>query len=402
MRFLNNIYVAVAILVLTTGLGSYVDLRSEAMHARHQEISTGLERMVRLNHDLADMLLLAVLEQNMLRVASYGTASAQLESTMRTVDALTRHLRLDAEMAALAEDRARQRAVEERVIALVRADQWYDAQTILFDDGYRLEQKIHEINAETAVGALTGELAATAQFYGRIRAASLVLRAAAVGLLLWVGAMYSRRLRGEAAEQSRLRQAAGAANLELEAKVRERTAQLEAANRKLEDLSATDPLTGLANRRRFDAVYAAEVARAVRQGLPLALCMVDVDHFKAYNDRHGHLAGDECLRHLAGVLRGSALRAGELAARYGGEEFVLLLPGLSREESLALGERIREQVAATGVPGPDGTPIPVTVSLGVSARVPRAGEPPDSLLNEADQALYAAKHQGRNRVVSAP
>jgi PleD family two-component response regulator len=131
----------------------------------------------------------------------------------------------------------------------------------------------------------------------------LRVRTAALGLLLWAGLMFSRRLRQELSEQARLREKISAANIRLEDNVRERTAELKEANRKLEDLSATDSLTGLANRRRFDEALNSEWQRARRTGLTLALAMIDVDQFKLYNDHFGHQAGDECLRRIAAVLR---------------------------------------------------------------------------------------------------
>jgi predicted signal transduction protein with EAL and GGDEF domain len=130
---------------------------------------------------------------------------------------------------------------------------------------------------------LTGELAKTVEYFDRIRMAALVMRTGALLLLLWVGSVFSRRLRSELVEQARLREAITASKQLLEVKVQQRTAELEAANQRLATLSATDALTGLANRRSFDQSWEAEWQRASRQGLPLAIAMVDVDQFKAYN-----------------------------------------------------------------------------------------------------------------------
>jgi diguanylate cyclase (GGDEF)-like protein len=178
--------------------------------------------------------------------------------------------------------------------------------------------------------------------------------------------------------------------------------ELEAANRKLEDLSSTDALTGLANRRRFDAVWELEWQRALRQGFALAVAMIDVDHFKDYNDRYGHQAGDDCLRRLAQVLAAASQRSGELAARYGGEEFVVILPGVTLEDAMSNAERIRSAVQALNIVNAVDIPAGMlTVSIGVACRVPTAHDSPASLLRAADAALYEAKHQGRNRVCFA-
>ncbi len=164
----------------------------------------------------------------------------------------------------------------------------------------------------------------------------------------------------------------------------------------LRRLATTDPLTGLANRRAFLDRLEAEVARSRRYPQPLALVMVDVDHFKRVNDVHGHPAGDEVLRRIAGVLR-SLARETDLVARYGGEEFALLLPNTDEAGARALAGRIRASVAAAGIPWEDRT-LRVTASLGVSALEGEA-DAPEQLVSRADRALYVAKRTGRNRVV---
>lgn len=184
---------------------------------------------------------------------------------------------------------------------------------------------------------------------------------------------------------------------ELELRVVERTEALEAANRQLEILSVTDPLTGLANRRRFDAVLATECARAARSGQPVALLMLDVDHFKNFNDQYGHQAGDGCLRHVAAALRACARRAGDLPARYGGEEFALIAAGTDAAAALALSEKIRRQIEAMGIAHNDAPAGVVTISIGVAS----GRGSPDELLRDADRALYRAKQAGRNRVAGA-
>ena len=187
----------------------------------------------------------------------------------------------------------------------------------------------------------------------------------------------------------------------LEQSVAERTAELEAANRSLELLSATDGLTGIANRRHFDNLLRHEWNRQARLRQPLALAMMDVDWFKQYNDRYGHQAGDDCLRLVAGILGGYVRRAGDLAARYGGEEFVFVAPGLDAADMLHLAEAIRTVVEHRAVPHSLSPFGKVTLSIGVAVMVPNAQDSPEDLLRQADEALYQAKSQGRNQVVSS-
>ena len=194
--------------------------------------------------------------------------------------------------------------------------------------------------------------------------------------------------------------AAEALSASLEVKVRERTEALETANRQLTELTVTDALTGLANRRHFDLALVEEWARAQRSGQPLALLMVDVDFFKPYNDHYGHQAGDDCLRRVAHFLRGAARRAGDLVARYGGEEFAVVAADTDLAAALSLAEAMRATVAAAAIPHAV-TPVAggtATVSIGVAVTVPKFGETPERLLLRADAALYLAKSQGRNRV----
>lgn len=187
----------------------------------------------------------------------------------------------------------------------------------------------------------------------------------------------------------------------LEQRVEERTRQLSEANRQLEMLSVTDALTGLANRRRFDSYLAAEWQRASRLGQKLGLMMLDVDWFKNYNDQYGHLQGDECLRQMGQLLRLSARRATDLAARYGGEEFALVVPQAELAYIQQQAELMRVAFASLNIPH-QGSPLgKVTVSIGVAILVPMAQQQPELLIQLADNALYQAKHQGRNKVVIA-
>ena len=174
--------------------------------------------------------------------------------------------------------------------------------------------------------------------------------------------------------------------------------ELTEANRKLERLSMIDGLTGIANRRRFDQQLAADWARSMRERKPLSLLIVDADAFKPLNDALGHLHGDECLRALARLCERFA-GADDLVARFGGEELVLLLPGRELADACALAESLRIAVVDAAMPHP-ASPVAsvVTVSVGVSACVPDATLPPETLVAAADRALYAAKQGGRNRV----
>ena len=169
----------------------------------------------------------------------------------------------------------------------------------------------------------------------------------------------------------------------------------------LRELSFLDGLTGIANRRRFDEALLREWRRCARSHLPLSLVMLDVDHFKAYNDHYGHQAGDECLRAVAHVLAEQTKRPGDLVARYGGEEFVCLLPETDEDGAVLVAERLREAVARQRLPHAL-SPVAehVTISLGVATALPVADAPPDSLSQAADQLLYEAKRAGRNRVRS--
>jgi diguanylate cyclase (GGDEF)-like protein len=185
----------------------------------------------------------------------------------------------------------------------------------------------------------------------------------------------------------------------LEQRVAERTAQLEDANRKLATLSITDGLTGLANRRHFDEVLRTECARAARLRQPLTVIMLDVDHFKKFNDHYGHQAGDACLIRVAHALASGMRRASDLTARYGGEEFSIVLPNTGPIEARQIGEALRHAIEALGIGHAGAAAGQVTASVGI-AILPALGDgDPDALMRLADAALYRAKDAGRNCVV---
>jgi two-component system, sensor histidine kinase LadS len=188
---------------------------------------------------------------------------------------------------------------------------------------------------------------------------------------------------------------------QLESRVAERTAELEAANRKLEALSSTDALTGLANRRHFEAALASEWQRAQRSGQLLALGLIDVDWFKPYNDRHGHQAGDACLRRVAELIASCLSRNSDVVARFGGEEFVFIAPATDAEAALNMGRRVCEALQALQLPHEASDYGYVTASIGVAALLPSGQTTPDDLFKAADQAMYRAKREGRNRAVCA-
>jgi diguanylate cyclase (GGDEF)-like protein/PAS domain S-box-containing protein len=170
----------------------------------------------------------------------------------------------------------------------------------------------------------------------------------------------------------------------------------------LKTLAASDGLTGLANRRSFDQTLAMEWSRAQRTKKPLSLLFADVDHFKLYNDLHGHQKGDECLRAVASVIGENALRPADLSARYGGEEFATIMPETDQKGARKVAERLRSVLAELRLHHGAASAGPlVTLSIGIATIVPSEEVCPDLLLTQADQALYAAKHSGRNCVVSA-
>lgn len=187
------------------------------------------------------------------------------------------------------------------------------------------------------------------------------------------------------------------ANDMLEQRVKERTEELREANRKLQQLSDTDQLTSLSNRRSLDRFLNHTIARARIDRKSIAVLMIDVDHFKPVNDTHGHQVGDDSLREIAGRIQNSSRWPADMVARYGGEEFCVVLPNTDRESAMAVAQRMRESVASEPITTRIGL-LKLTVSLGVYAAVPTENDSADSFLEQADRALYQSKKEGRNRV----
>jgi diguanylate cyclase (GGDEF)-like protein len=186
---------------------------------------------------------------------------------------------------------------------------------------------------------------------------------------------------------------------EMAGKLSDRERDLRAANRHLEELASLDSLTGLANRRGFDARLSADWRNARRLRQPVALLMIDVDHFKLFNDRYGHVEGDVCLRRVGKLLE-DVKGCHDLPARYGGEEFTLLMPGADLDQALAVAERLRRSVEELDIKHSDCPNGRVTISVGVAAMSPERERSSGILIEAADAGLYSAKRRGRNAVVA--
>jgi len=174
--------------------------------------------------------------------------------------------------------------------------------------------------------------------------------------------------------------------------------ELEAQRKELETLNQTDALTSIYNRGYFNQHFEDQWQYAMRHELEIAILLIDVDHFKAINDTHGHLAGDACLVNLAYAINKTVNRTIDVAARYGGEEFVVLLSGCNTEQARSMAHKI-EQAIQDHKFVHEGTVIPVTVSIGIATTMPKPKQKSSTLIDQADQALYQAKAQGRNRSI---
>lgn len=222
-----------------------------------------------------------------------------------------------------------------------------------------------------------------------------VLEAVLLSLALAARISEERKLRFAA--QTEVLQATRNYNEELEEKVAQRTRELEEANSRLQEMSTTDDLTGLKNRRFLEMVLNDEWARSRRENCQLAVLMMDLDEFKAVNDNYGHLVGDEVLRQIASRISNTVHRSSDKVCRFGGEEFCVLLPDTSEDGALAVADRIRNTIGIKPIDVKGKIELPMTVSIGVCVLVPRHDNHPQELIRRADQALYRSKLMGRNR-----
>lgn len=175
--------------------------------------------------------------------------------------------------------------------------------------------------------------------------------------------------------------------------------QLASANRMLQRIAILDGLTGIANRRYFDEVIEEEWLRAIRDQTPLSIIMIDIDHFKAFNDTYGHQAGDESLKAVAMVLKDTLKRPADMIARYGGEEFVAVLPETEIKGAVPIAEAMRSDIDALNIPHKNShNHSRITISLGIASITPERNTAPSLLIAAADKALYRAKDKGRNRI----
>ncbi len=192
------------------------------------------------------------------------------------------------------------------------------------------------------------------------------------------------------------------ARVQAEHQLLQKQQRLERTKRMLEGLALKDGLTGLYNRRYFSEQLLREWNRARRDEVPLSLFMIDIDHFKRFNDTYGHLAGDRCIRTVGEAVQRWFARGSDLVARYGGEEFVVLTTGVERRQARERAEALRQMIRQVEVEGTGRAHSPsVTVSVGLASAIPEDGIRPEDLLAAADRALYQAKRQGRDRIAVA-
>jgi PAS domain S-box-containing protein len=236
MRFFNSVkalYAAVGILFLAVVLGYYLDVQNQAMDDRHLEVNILLERTIRLEQELSNMLSLTVVEQNELRATRHETVRQEAgESIKRLID-LTKEMGISKEISAVMESQKNIVQIETVALEKIRADQWKDARDILLGDEYESAKKIYEIESEALPGLVRAEIEGIEKRFGRIKSAALAVRIAALFLLVWTGFMFSRRTRADLAEQMRLQKEISAVKEALEERVGERTKEAESALQKI-------------------------------------------------------------------------------------------------------------------------------------------------------------------------
>jgi diguanylate cyclase (GGDEF)-like protein len=285
-----------------------------------------------------------------------------------------------------------------RIFAYIRLP-WTRARLAIGLDEAAVHSGIdHEISIAYVQLALFGLLVLLAAWFGGER---LILRP--IRTLVRMATRLGRGdLQVRAADESWLAEfePLAAAFDDMARKLAGREDELQIANQHLEELASLDGLTGLANRRGFDRELDGEWRRAGEGCRPLALMMIDIDHFKLFNDRYGHVRGDACLRAVGETLSLVTLEEAVVVARYGGEEFALLLPGLDIVRATALAEEVRRAIEDLLIVHAETNRGLVTISVGVDAMVPQPGQPAADLVEAADRALYAAKRRGRNTVVA--
>ena len=300
MNIRNVLRVAVLILILTTGLGVYVDLKDHELHARNVQIRSSLEQALRAKAEHSSMLLIAVLERNILRTRRYEKVNGDLERAMRTVAELNRDLKFSDEIRALLVRQRQLQAAEAGILELMRSGQWTQAREALLDADFVRSALMHEIDIETTVGAMSSELADKTDLFDMLRLISVALRLASLALLLWVGFAYSRQLVAEVLRQTRLQADLGASQQAL----RELGAHRDAEGERVRKAVAQEIHDDLGQRLTVLRMNVALLPRTV-QADPARLLPRQVDALKADIDG---IVG--VVRDIAGRLRPAALEVG--------------------------------------------------------------------------------------------
>ncbi len=300
MNIRNALRAAVLILILTTGLGVYVDIKDHELHARNVQIRSSLEAALRAKGELSSMLLIAVLERNILRTRSYEKVNGDLERAVRSVAELNRDLKFSDEISALLVRQRELQAAEAGILELMQSGQWPQARAALLDADFVRSAAMHEIDIETTVGAMTSELADKTELFDMLRVISVALRIASLVLLLWVGFAYSRQLVAEVLRQTRLQ-----ADLsESQKALRELAAHHDAEEERARKQVAQEIHDELGQRLTVLRMDVALLPRTV-QADPAGLLPRQVDALKASIDG---IVG--VVRDIAGKLRPAALEVG--------------------------------------------------------------------------------------------